>query len=75
MNTTSRSSPWNCAAFPQSARWSLRPNQIVDLDGLFVTNQRDNTETQRLARVVLLLLRLLHCCRQEWRDCRQFLAC
>lgn len=29
-----------------AVRRDVRPNQILDLDGLFATNGRDNAETQ-----------------------------
>jgi hypothetical protein len=43
----------------------VSPNQVVDLDGLFVANERNNTDTQRLACVILSVFGLLHHGREQ----------
>src|ERR1700674_1659182 len=52
----------------------VRTDQVVDFDGLLVTNQRNHSETQRLTRVILLVFGLLHRGRKERCNGQSFLA-
>src|SRR5258708_11790651 len=55
-------------------RRDVRPDYVVNFNGLLVADQRNDTKAERLARVILLVFRLLHRCRQERGDGQRLLA-
>src|SRR5260370_1132176 len=57
-----------------AVRRNVRTDESVDLDGLVGAKQRNQNKAQRLARVILLVFRLLHRCRQERGDGQRLLA-
>src|SRR4029077_6480502 len=57
-----------------AVRRDVGPNQVVDLDGLFVANERNNSDTQRLACVILSVFGLLHHGREQRSDVQGFLT-
>ena len=52
----------------------VRTDQVVNFDGLLVTNQRNRTETHRLTRVILLVFGLLDRGGKERGEGQGFLA-
>jgi hypothetical protein len=52
----------------------VRPDEAVDFDGLLVADQRNHSEAQRLAYIILLVFGLLDCSRKERSDRQRFLA-
>src|SRR5262249_4463565 len=51
-----------------------RTNQVVNFNGLFVANERDDAETHRLARVIVCVFGLLHGGGDERSNGERFLA-
>src|SRR5882724_1780242 len=57
-----------------AVRRDVCADQVVDFDGLLVANQRNYSEAQRLARIILLVFGLLRRGRKERGDGKGFLA-